>query len=168
MHAADAVKKLGIKGYNDECRGIVSRYTREWRSIVTRMGRWVDFDNDYKTMNTSFMESVWWVFKQLWEKRIWSISGRRVLPFSTELGTVLSNFEAGMNYRDIQDPAVTVLLKLEEEDAKHCRLDHHTLDTCPSNLAVCVSPEIDYVMVKYNGSNSIYLAEAALETISKI
>ena len=164
MHAADAVKKLGIKGYNDECRGIVTRYTQEWRSIVTRMGRWVDFDNDYKTMNTSFMESVWWVFKQLWEKKL-VYQGRRVLPFSTELGTVLSNFEAGMNYQNIQDPSVTVLFELPETDAK-IAVWTTTPWTLPANLALCVSPDIDYVLVEQDGGH-IYLAEAALERYQK-
>ena len=164
MHAVDAVKKLGVKGYNDECRGIVSRYTEQWREIVTRMGRWVDFDNDYKTMDISFMESVWWVFKKLWEKGL-VYQGRRVLPFSTELGTVLSNFEAGMNYQDVQDPAVTVLFELEDEDAL-IAVWTTTPWTLPSNLALCVSPDTDYVMAETEGKK-IYLAEAALERYKK-
>ena len=165
MHAVDAVKKLGVKGYNDECRQIVSRYTEQWRDIVTRMGRWVDFDNDYKTMNTSFMESVWWVFKQLWDKGL-VYKGRRVLPFSTELGTVLSNFEAGMNYQDVQDPAVTVLFKLEGGEA-HVAVWTTTPWTLPSNLALCVSPDVDYVLVEREGQK-IYLAQGALERYEKL
>ena len=164
MHAVDAIKKLGVKGYNDECRGIVSRYTQQWRTIVTRMGRWVDFDNDYKTMNTSFMESVWWVFKELWKKGL-VYEGRRVLPFSTELGTVLSNFEAGMNYQDVQDPSVTVLFELEGEEAS-IAVWTTTPWTLPSNLALCVSPQVDYVLVEWEG-RKIYLAEAALERYKK-
>ena len=68
LSAQDAVEKLGVKGYNDACRGIVQRYTQEWRSTITRLGRWVDFDHDYKTMDPWFMESVWWVVKQLFDK----------------------------------------------------------------------------------------------------
>ena len=68
MSAQDAVKKLGIKKYNDECRGIVQRFTSEWEKTISRIGRWVDFENDYKTMDSSFMESVWWVFGQLWKR----------------------------------------------------------------------------------------------------
>ena len=68
MSAQDAVAKLGVAGYNDECRAIVQRYVKEWRHTVTRIGRWIDFDDDYKTMDTWYMESVWWGFKQLWEK----------------------------------------------------------------------------------------------------
>jgi len=62
------VLEMGIANYNEECRGIVMRYSKEWEAIVTRMGRWIDFENDYKTLDPSFMESVWWVFKQLFEK----------------------------------------------------------------------------------------------------
>ena len=68
MSSKEAVAKLGVKGYNDECRAIVQRYTSEWESTITRIGRWVDFENDYKTMEPWYMESVWWVFKQLWDK----------------------------------------------------------------------------------------------------
>ena len=111
------------------------------------------------------MESVWWVFKKLWEKGL-VYRGRRVLPFSTELGTVLSNFEAGMNYQDVQDPAVTVLFELEEEDA--CIAVWTTTPwTLPSNLALCISPDTDYVMAEVEGKK-IYLAEAALERYQKL
>ena len=106
---------MGIKGYNDACRGIIQRYTDEWRKTITRIGRWVDFDNDYKTMEPWYMESVWWVVKQLWEKEL-IYRGEKVVPFSTALGTVLSNFEAGSNYQEAQDPAVTVLFKLTDQD----------------------------------------------------
>jgi len=68
MSSIEAVEKLGVKGYNDQCRGIVQRYTSEWQKTINRIGRWVDFDNDYKTMDPWYMESVWWVVKQLWEK----------------------------------------------------------------------------------------------------
>ena len=106
MSSADAVKQLGVKGYNDECRKIVQRYTTQWQKTIERIGRWVDFDNDYKTMDPWYMESVWWVVKQLWEQGL-IYKGEKVVPFSTELGTVLSNFEASSNYKSVQDPALT-------------------------------------------------------------
>ena len=111
MSAQDAVEKLGVAGYNDECRAIVQRYVKEWRHTITRIGRWIDFDNDYKTMDAWYMESVWWVFKQLWDKGL-IYQGVKVVPVSTALGTPLANFEATSNYQDVQDPAITVLLKL--------------------------------------------------------
>lgn len=95
---------MGIDKYNAECRAIVMRYSSEWRRTVERLGRWIDFDNDYKTLNTPFMESVWWVFGQLWKKDL-VYKGLRVMPYTTGCTTPLSNFEAGQEYRDVQDPA---------------------------------------------------------------
>ena len=166
MSASEAVEKLGIKGYNDECRGIVQRYTTEWQKTITRIGRWVDFDNDYKTMDPSFMESVWWVMKQLWEKDL-IYRGVKVVPFSTALGTVLSNFEAGSNYQDVQDPAVTVLFKIKDEDA-YLSAWTTTPWTLPSNLALCVNEKITYVTVRDEVlGKDIYLAQERLEAIAK-
>jgi len=146
MSTQDAVKKIGIAGYSEECRAIVSRYTSEWQKTVNRIGRWVDFENDYKTMDTNFMESVWWVFKQLWDKDL-IYQGTRVVPFSTALGTVLSNFEAGQNYQDVQDPAVTVLFKLKD-DERYLAAWTTTPWTLPSNLCLCAGADITYSEVR--------------------
>ena len=169
LSAQDAVEQLGIAGYNDACRGIVDRYVDQWRSTITRLGRWVDFDNDYKTMDVWYMESVWWVVKQLWEKG-YVYQGLKVMPISTELGTVLSNFEATSNYKDVQDPAVTVAFKLRNEDNTQADEDVYVLAwtttpwTLPSNLALCVGPDIDYVKVKDQRDGKLYyLAKARLE-----
>ena len=130
------------------------------------MGRWVDFENDYKTMDLGFMESVWWVFKTIWDKNL-VYKGNKVVPFSTKLGTVLSNFEANLNYQDVQDPAVTVLFKLADEDA-HLAAWTTTPWTLPANLGLCVGPEIDYVLVKDEEKNlSFYIAEARKEAYSQ-
>ena len=158
MSSADAVKQLGVKGYNDECRKIVQRYTTQWQKTIERIGRWVDFDNDYKTMDPWYMESVWWVVKQLWEQGL-IYKGEKVVPFSTELGTVLSNFEAGSNYKSVQDPALTVLFKLKSED-KYVAAWTTTPWTLPSNLALCVGKDIEYVEVKdLSSSKSLIVSE---------
>ena len=166
MSSAEAVEKLGIKGYNDECRNIVQRYTSEWEKTINRIGRWVDFENDYKTMEPWYMESVWWVVKQLWEKDL-IYRGFKVVPFSTALGTVLSNFEAGSNYQDVQDPSVTVLFKLKGKD-KYIAAWTTTPWTLPSNLALCVGRDIDYVEVhdRELGKN-IILAKERLDEVCK-
>ena len=166
MSSQQAVEKLGIKGYNDECRGIVQRYTAEWEKTITRIGRWVDFENDYKTMDPSFMESVWWVLQQLWNKEL-IYRGVKVVPFSTALGTVLSNFEAGSNYQDVQDPAITVLFKLQDEDS-YVAAWTTTPWTLPSNLGLCVNANIDYVKVQDTELGvSLYIAKARLEAVGK-
>jgi isoleucyl-tRNA synthetase len=166
MSSQQAVASLGIAGYNNECRSIVQRYTAEWEKTITRIGRWVDFRNDYKTMDPPFMESVWWVLQQLWNKDL-LYQGVKVVPFSTALGTVLSNFEAGSNYQDVQDPAITVLFKLSDEDA-YISAWTTTPWTLPSNLGLCVNAAIDYVKVRdLELGISFYLAKARLEHVGK-
>lgn len=162
LSAHEALESLGVAGYNDECRAIVDRYTTEWRSIISRIGRWVDFDNQYKTMDVWFMESVWWVVKQLWDKGL-IYRGGKVMPVSTALETPLSNFEATSNYKDVQDPAITVLFKLKDEDA-YISAWTTTPWTLPSNLALCVGNDIQYVLVREKESEKLfYLAEDRLE-----
>ncbi|MEM7216742.1 MAG: isoleucine--tRNA ligase [Pseudomonadota bacterium] len=161
MSAQDAVEKLGVAGYNNECRAIVDRYTSQWREIITRLGRWVDFDDDYKTMDVSFMESVWWVVKQLWDKGL-IYQGSKVMPISTALGTVLANFEANSNYQDVQDPAITVACRLVDEDARMLAWTT-TPWTLPSNLALCVGPDIEYVRARDREDGGVvYLARELL------
>jgi isoleucyl-tRNA synthetase len=166
MSAQDAVKKIGVKGYNDECRAIVQRFTSEWERTVTRLGRWVDFKNDYKTMDTPFMESVWWVMSELWKKDL-IYQGTRVVPFSTALGTVLSNFEASSNYQDVQDPAVTVLFKVKNQDF-YIAAWTTTPWTLPSNLALCMGPEIEYVKIHDKDKDiKFIMAKDRVEAYSK-
>ena len=166
MSAKETVAKLGVAGYNAECRAIVERYVAEWRDTITRLGRWVDFDDDYKTMDAWYMESVWWVVKQLWDKGL-IYQGFKVMPVSPALATVLANFEAGQNYMDVQDPSITVLFQLEDEDA--CLAAWTTTPwTLPSNLAICVNADVDYVKVRDAEAKRVfYLAEARLQTYRK-
>ena len=161
MSAAQAVEQLGVAGYNAECRAIVERYVDEWRSIINRIGRWVDFDDDYKTMDAWYMESVWWAVKQLWDKGL-IYRGHKVMPVSTALQTPLANFEANMNYKDVQDPAITVTFKLRDEKAWLAAWTT-TPWTLPSNLAVCVGADIDYVKVQdAETGRALYLARERL------
>ena len=155
MSAQAAVEKMGVAGYNDECRAIVQRYVTEWRETIDRLGRWVDFDNDYKTMDSWYMESLWWVVKELWNRNL-VYRGEKVMPVSTALGTPMANFEATQNYQDVQDPAITVLFRMADEDAWMAAWTT-TPWTLPSNLALCVGPDIDYVKVR-DGDRHIYFA----------
>ncbi|XP_032554861.1 isoleucine--tRNA ligase, cytoplasmic [Chiroxiphia lanceolata] len=161
------VAKMGIESYNNQCRGIVMRYAKEWEFSVTRLGRWIDFENDYKTLYPEFMESVWWVFKQLYDKGL-VYRGVKVMPFSTACNTPLSNFESHQNYKDVQDPSVTVSFPLEE-DANVCLVAWTTTPwTLPSNLALCVNPELQYVKVRDNATGKIYvLMESRLIALYK-
>ena len=175
---APEIKALGVDKFNEQCRSMVLKYVGEWRKTVTRMGRWVDFDHDYKTMDPGFMESVWWVFKQLWDQgRVYK--SHRIMPYSWKLSTPLSNFEAGSNYKDVQDPTVTVRVKvLERLGCLEC-LEGSTVYlliwtttpwTLPENLAICAGADIDYVAVRdlTDDARPVYImAKARLSTIFK-
>lgn len=141
------IEKLGVDVFNEQCRGIVLRYTREWRSIVNRIGRWVDFDNDYKTMDLPYMESIWWVFRSLWDNGL-IYEGKKILPYCPRCATPLSNFETNQGYEDVQDPAITVRFALSNEPNTYILAWTTTPWTLPSNLALAVGPQIRYVLVR--------------------
>jgi isoleucyl-tRNA synthetase len=169
---AHEIRAFGVDKFNEQCRSMVLRYVGEWRQTVTRMGRWVDFDNDYKTMDRTFMETIWWVFKQLWDQgRIYK--SYRIMPYSWKLNTPLSNFEAGSNYKDVQDPAVTCRLRVTagapaDWGATHLLIWTTTPWTLPGNLGVCAGPDVDYVVVRDAGEAACYvLAEARLAAYYK-
>ena len=178
---APEIKKIGVDKFNEQCRSMVLKYVGEWRKTVTRMGRWVDFDNDYKTMNPDFMETIWWVFKQLWDQgRVYK--SHRIMPYSWKLSTPLSNFEAGSNYKDVQDPTVTVRTKaltgasdtiqelLAKEPTVYLLVWTTTPWTLPENLAICAGAAIDYVAVRDLTDNArpVYImAKARLPHIFK-
>lgn len=167
LSGALAIEEYGIGRFNEECRKIVLRYTEEWKATVERMGRWVDFDRTYKTMDRTFMESVWWVFKQLFEKGL-VYEGFKVMPFSAKMGTPLSNFEAGENYKEVDDPAVTVAFPLKDEPDTALLIWTTTPWTLLSNLAVAVGPEMEYVKVQdHERSGTYLLAKAALSRFYK-
>jgi isoleucyl-tRNA synthetase len=162
INGPDEVEAFGVANYNEECRSIVLRYTDLWRKTVTRLGRWVDFDNDYKTMDPEFMESVWWVFKSLWDKGL-IYEGYKVMPYSWRLGTPLSNFEANMDYRNVQDPAVTVSFPIVGDENLVLLAWTTTPWTLPSNMALCVGAGIDYVKATLPDDDHIYVVAAALK-----
>ncbi len=147
---------MGVDKYNATCRGIVTRYTKEWERTVTRLGRWIDFENDYKTMDPTFMESVWWVFKELFKKDL-VYQGYKVMPFSTACGTPISNFEAGLNYKDVRDPAVVVSFPLKDEEGVSFIAWTTTPWTLPSNIALCVHPTMEYVKIFDKNTGKRYI-----------
>lgn len=182
---------MGIATYNSECRKIVTRYVKEWETIVGRIGRWIglfnvfsyvdfyiyenyyklyflDFKNDYKTLYPWYMESIWWVFKQLYLKGL-VYQGNKVMPYSTACNTPLSNFESGQNYKDVVDPAVTVTLPiLGDKDEASLLIWTTTPWTLPSNLAACVNGSLTYCRVKEISSQKIFIIlEARAEFIFK-
>ncbi len=168
LHGSTAIMEAGIDRFNEQCRSMVFGYVDAWRRTVTRMGRWVDFDDDYKTMDPDFMESVWWVFKQLWDQgRVYR--AHRVMPYSPRLATPLAKNEVrDDNYREVDDPAITVLFPmtatpgLEDERPVFLLAWTTTPWTLPENLALGVGPDISYVAVA-DDDRILVLAEARVE-----
>ncbi|HEY5544569.1 MAG TPA: isoleucine--tRNA ligase [Gemmatimonadaceae bacterium] len=160
------IEAMGIAQFNDACRVSVLRYTAEWEAYVTRQARWVDFANDYKTLDLSYMESVMWAFKSLWEKGL-VYEGFRVLWYCWRCETPLSNTEVKMDdvYRDREDPAVTVGFRLlsdrPELNGAEALIWTTTPWTLPSNLALAVHPDVDYVVVAAKGTRYL-IAEARI------
>lgn len=157
---------LGVGRFNEMCRESVLHYAAHWQKIITRLGRWVDWNNQYRTMDLPFMESVWWVFRELYDKGL-VYQGHKVVPYSPRITAVLSNFEANQNYQEVQDPAITVKFKLQDEDSFVLAWTT-TPWTLISNLALAVGSDIDYVKVRANESGETYiLAKARLDQVFK-
>ena len=173
IDSVDDINKMGIAKFNDACRASVLKYTNEWREYVHRQGRWVDFDHGYKTLNIPYMESVMWAFKQLYEKGL-AYKGYRVLPYCPKDRTPLSNHELRMDadvYQDRQDTTVSVAVKLRDEDDAYAVFWTTTPWTVPTNLAIVVGADIDYVEVrptqgKFAGKK-FYIGKPRLEAYTK-
>lgn len=159
------IEKLGIKKFCESCRDIVLKYTNEWKKIVYKTGRWVDIENPYRTMDADYMESIIGVFKLLWDKGL-IYEGKKVISYSPKLASSLSNFEAGLNYKDIDDPAITVKFELINQKNTFILSWTTTPWTLPSNLGLCVNEKIKYIKIK-SGNQYFILSKKIFEKISK-
>jgi isoleucyl-tRNA synthetase len=161
------ITEYGIDRFNEYCQSSVLRYTKEWERYVTRQARWVDFENDYKTMDLSYMESVIWALKQLYDKGL-MYEDYRVLPYCYECETPLSNSETRQDnaYRDRQDPAITAAFRLIGDDPLDLWVWTTTPWTLPSNLALAVGPDIRYAVLARE-ERKVVLAESLLSAYSK-
>ena len=165
------IEAMGIEKFNDACRASVLKYTNEWQAYVTRQARWVDFENDYQTLDPGFMESVIWAFKQLWDKGL-AYEGNRVLPYCWNDETPLSSHELRMDddvYQSRQDPAITVGFRVTEGELEGAYLLIWTTTpwTLPSNQAVAVNPEVEYVCVQDPDGRRYVLAKARLAAYAR-
>ena len=172
LNSKTDIEKYGVDKFNEKCRESVLRYVNEWKGTITRLGRWVDFEHDYKTMNPDYMESIWWVMKSLWDKGL-LYEGHYILPYCPRCSTVLSNHELNLGgYKDVHDPAITIRFKVTKAGTKASDKEMEngstyfiawttTPWTLPSNLGLTMGPDIDYVKVK-DGDEYYILAEARL------
>lgn len=159
------IEDFGLEKFNDIARTKVFTYADEWKKIIPRMGRFVDMENDYRTMNSTYTETVWWVFKQLHLKGL-VYEGFKSMHLCPHCGTTLSNFEVTQGYKDITDISVTVKFELVEEAGTFFLAWTTTPWTLPGNVALAVNPEIDYVKIKI-GNAKFILAESRLSVIKE-
>ena len=152
--------RIWVFDFNETCRKNVFWYVDEWKKTVDRMWRWVDMENDYKTMDASFMESVWWVFKTIYDKGL-VYQGHRVVPYSVGMSTPLSNFEVNQGYMDKQDKTITVKFKVKWSEKKYILAWTTTPWTLPANLWLAVWEDIEYVELMDKSSKEIYILAKA-------
>jgi isoleucyl-tRNA synthetase len=164
INSKTEIEKFGVAKFNEACRAAVLRYVKEWRQTITRLGRWVDFDNDYKTMEPDYMETIWWVMKSLHEKGL-LYEGHYILPYCPRCSTVLSNHELNLGgYKDVHDPAITIKFKIKgSRELGVGSGDIYFLAwtttpwTLPSNLALVLGPDIDYVLIETTSTPEHYI-----------
>ncbi len=165
INSKDEIEKMGVKKFNDYCRGRVMGYADAWKEIINRIGRWVDMENDYKTMDNDYIESVWWAFKQLYEKG-YIYEGEKILMYCPRCSTPLAKAEVAMDnsYKVVKDETIVVKFKLKNEDASVLAWTT-TPWTLPSNLALAVNPKLNYVYLKDVKDGNIYVL--AKDLVSK-
>lgn len=159
------IEELGIDKFNQACRSAILRFDKEWEKIIRRIGRWVDFKNSYKTMDNSYMESVWWAFKQLYDKGL-IYEGRKVILYCPRCSTPLSNFEIAMDnsYEDVEDNSIYVAFKIKTEADTYFLAWTTTPWTLIQNVALVFHPDADYVKVKHQGKY-YWLAKSRLDQV---
>lgn len=148
------ILELGVGKFNETCRSKVLSYIDAWREMVGKLGRWVDMDNDYKTLDLGFMESVWWVFKQLYDKGL-VYEGYRSMYVCPRCETTLSQSEVSEGYKDVKDLSVVAKFELTNEPGTFLLAWTTTPWTLPGNVALAVNPELDYIKVEVNGEKLI-------------
>ncbi|MFH0814809.1 MAG: isoleucine--tRNA ligase [Candidatus Falkowbacteria bacterium] len=146
LNSRQEIEKLGVAKFNEACESKVLTYAEEWKKIIERIGRWVDMENDYKTMDLKFMESVWWVFKSLWDKKL-IYEGKKSMHICPRCETTLSNIEVAEGYRDIVDLSVTAKFELVDQPGTFVLAWTTTPWTLPGNVALAVGANVDYALV---------------------
>lgn len=160
------IEKMGIEKFNNACKSSVLRYTGEWRKTIQRMGRWGDLDNVYVTMDNDYIESIWWVFKQIWDKKL-IYKGKKSMPYCPRCGTPLSNFETNLGYKDnVVDPSVYIKFKVKNQKNTYFLAWTTTPWTLPGNAALAIGSKIDYAKIKV-GDEYLILAKDRLCVIDE-
>ncbi len=158
LNSKDEIEKMGVKKFNDFCRSKVLTYAKEWEKSIDRIGRWVDFKNGYKTMDTNYIESIWWAFKELYEKG-YMYEGEKILMYCPRCSTPLAKSEIAMDnsYKTVKDLSVVVKFKLLGEKDTYALSWTTTPWTLPSNLALTVNPKMEYAFVEDKKDKNTYI-----------
>jgi len=165
LNDKQAILDFGVDQFNEACRSSVLRYVKEWGKVVERMGRWVDFEDSYKTMDASFMESIWWVFKTLWDKEL-IYKGKKAMHICPRCVTPLSNFEVGLGYKDVKDNSVIWKFELVDEPGTFLLAWTTTPWSTLGTTGLSIGPKFDYVKVKV-GDEQLIFAKERLKFVMK-
>lgn len=154
------IEEYGIDRFNAACKSIVFKYANEWKDIIDRLGRWVDFDRQYRTLDLSYMESVMWVFSEFYKRGL-IYESPRVIQYCNRCQTPLSNFETGLDdsFREKIDPAITVKIALADNSGENILIWTTTPWTLPSNVAVAVGEDIDYLLLMNELGEKLWIAK---------
>jgi isoleucyl-tRNA synthetase len=162
------IETMGVEAFNNACKGIVFRYTSEWEKTLKRVGRWGDYQHAYATMQRPYMESIWWVVKQIWDKGL-VYQDYRSTWYCPRCGTPLSNFEVNLGYKDnVEDPSIYVKLQLEDDPNAYLLVWTTTPWTLPGNAAVAIHPELKYVRIKLGAAAEGQLSGKNPEAIERL
>jgi len=161
------IEKFGISNFNDKCRMSVFKYTGEWEKLLRRIGRWVDFDKTYVTLDNDYMESIWWVFKRIWDKGL-IYQGHKSMHICPRCETPLSNFEVTQGYKDVTDLSVIAKFSLRDEENTYIIAWTTTPWTLPGNVALAVGPKISYVKIAVQKEDKIENYILAKDLLEKV
>ena len=161
LNSKQDIENLGIEKFTDACAASVMRYDSEWKSVIPRLGRWVDMDNAYKTMDSTYTESVWWAWKQLYDKGL-AYEGYKIMHICPRCETPLAQSEVGLEYHDITDMTVTAKFELVDEPGTFVLAWTTTPWTLPGNTALAVNKNLEYVKVKIAEDENYYIVSKKL------
>ena len=165
---AEIERRVGVAEFTRRCRESVMRYIGDWERMTERMGFWVNMRDAYYTLDNAYIESVWWLLRQIWDKGL-IYQGYKVVPYDPRIGATLSSHEVALGYQEVEDPSIVVRFRVEGEERTSFLVWTTTPWTLPSNLALAVHPDVDYVYVRVDdgegGSETLILAEALVGTV---
>src|SRR5579864_7144971 len=156
-------KEIGIIEFTRRCRESVSRYIADWNELTERMGYWVDLNDAYYTLSNGYIETVWWLFKQLWDRGL-VVQDYKSVPYDPRIGATLSDHEVAQGYREVEDPSVFVRFRLRDDPSTSILAWTTTPWTLPANMALAVHPDVEYAVVEREGEKLI-VAEPLLQKV---